>query len=248
MTTSSEFIWRRVHSLMGLWLVLYLTYHLIVNSQAALWLGNDGGGFVRMVNSLESLPYLHVIESLFIGVPLFVHGIWGVKRALQPKLNTLPYARNRAFTWQRLTSWILLIGIIGHVVQMRFVYQPKLNDQKQYWVEVSSDDGLIALAERVGVHISDLENGDVMITAPNPGLAMLFMVRDTFKSPLMAVFYTLFVVAAAFHAFNGLWTALITWGAILSYRSQKAMLPIGWIGACVLSLLGLAAIWGSYWI
>ena len=59
---SSTFIWRRVHSLMGFWLVLYLILHLLTNSQAALWIGDDGNGFVRMVNSLESLPYLQVVE------------------------------------------------------------------------------------------------------------------------------------------------------------------------------------------
>ena len=53
---STSFIWRRVHSLTGFWLVLYLIIHLITNSQAALWIGDDGSGFVRLVNSLERLP------------------------------------------------------------------------------------------------------------------------------------------------------------------------------------------------
>lgn len=114
---SSPFLWRRVHSLMGLWLVIYLIEHLIVNSQAALWIDNDGNGFIRLVNSLESLPYLHVIEVVFIGIPLVIHGYWGVKRIFTAKGNSgktdgtspsLPYGRNRAFNWQRLTSWILL--------------------------------------------------------------------------------------------------------------------------------------------
>ena len=64
----------------------------------------------------------------------------------------------------------------------------------------------------------------------------------------MAVLYTIFVLAAAFHAFNGLWTSLITWGAMLSYQSQRAMIPICWLGVGLLAFLGLAAIWGSYWI
>jgi len=63
----------------------------------------------------------------------------------------------------------------------------------------------------------------------------------------MAILYTIFLLAAAFHAFNGLWTFLITWGFILSYRSQRAMLPVSYFGMILLSLLGLAAIWGSYW-
>jgi len=294
---------------MGLWLIVYLIEHLIVNSQAALWIGDDGSGFVRLVNLLESLPYLQVIEILFIGIPLAVHGVWGVKRALAAKLNSSPtdgktpamtFRRNRAFSWQRWTSWILLFGIAAHVVQMRFIHYPRdvlLNGKKQFLNVVSFDDGLYTLASRIGVQLYgpqeimqfkaeqwgnlegsarydagdekvfearqqnaeyknwvsrmaafDLKENEVIVAAPSPGKAMLFMVRDTFKNPWMGAAYTIFVLAAAFHAFNGFWTALITWGAILSYRSQKAMLPVGWLGIAFLSFLGIAAIWGSYWI
>jgi succinate dehydrogenase / fumarate reductase cytochrome b subunit len=93
-----------------------------------------------------------------------------------------------------------------------------------------------------------LKDNQVIVEADAPGKAMLLMVRDQFKSPLMSVLYTIFVLAAAFHAFNGFWTALITWGAALSYRSQKAMIPVSAVGILVLSFLGLAAIWGSYLI
>src|SRR3990167_2786256 len=125
------FFWRRIHSLMGLWLVIYLFEHLLTNSLATFPIGEDGIGFIRMVNSLESLPYLRFIEVALIGVPVLVHGIWGVRRALSARCNAygasrlaetapvLPYGRNRAFTWQRITSWILLLGLIGHVIQMR---------------------------------------------------------------------------------------------------------------------------------
>jgi succinate dehydrogenase / fumarate reductase, cytochrome b subunit len=307
---SSVFIWRRVHSLMGFWLVLYLILHLITNSQAALWLGNEGNGFVRMVNSLESLPYLHAIEVLLIGVPLAIHLVWGVHRALTARSNSLPskggkpslkYERNFAYTLQRLSSWILLFGIIGHVVQMRFLDMPKqarLEGQEQSMVKLDFDEGLYPLSSRLDVTLyncqqigaleacsqnsmessSDVYNPDtaakfdkmesareenewretlasfslkpnqVVAVADSPGKAMLLMVRDTFKSPLNAVLYTIFLLAAAFHAFNGFWTFLITWGVILSYRSQKAMIPVCMIGMAVLALLGLAAIWGSYWL
>lgn len=252
---SSTFIWRRIHSLMGLWLVLYLFVHLIVNSQAALWLGEDGIGFIRLVNLLESLPYLQVIETVFIGIPLVIHGYWGIKRALTAKTNAgrsdgsapaLSYGRNRAFTWQRLTSWVLLVGIVAHVVQMRFVDFPK-EVKGHYFVYVQQDEGLDSLAERIGVKLTK-EGNRVLVSAPTPGKAMLFNVRDTFKSPLMAILYSIFVLAAAFHAFNGFWTSLITWGALLSYRSQRAVIPICWMGVGLLAFLGLAAIWGSYWL
>jgi succinate dehydrogenase / fumarate reductase cytochrome b subunit len=300
---------------MGLWLVLYLIVHLITNSQAALWFGDDGSGFVRLVNGLESLPYLQVVETVLIGIPLLVHGAWGIKRALEAKTNVsqgdgsrpgLKYERNRAFTWQRLSSWILLVGLIGHVVQMRFVDAPKKVKGpvgEQYFTRIRFDEGLYTLAARLHVSLlgpadvrdaasqakkmgflakpklteagysADEESARVMVqksqeekvwmealasftlkdcevvaVSSAPGTAFLLMVRDTFKSPVMAILYTLFLLAAAFHAGNGFWTFLITWGMILSYRSQKAMIPVSVALISILSLLGLAAIWCSYWI
>jgi len=260
---SSAFIWRRVHSLMGFWLIIYVFEHLLVNSQAALWIGDDGHGFVRLVNSLESLPYLQVIETLLIGLPLAIHIVWGVGRIFQAKPNSKKtdgsapslgaYRRNRAYTWQRLTSWILLVGIIAHVIQMRFVEQPQkvqVDGKYQWEAKITFDEGLVTLAPRLGVEIgaaSELSQ-PALALAPDMGTAMLLVVRETFKSPWQSVLYSIFVLAAAFHAFNGFWTFLITWGFLLSYRSQKAMIPFSVMGIGLLSFLGLAAIWGSYWI
>ena len=144
----------------------------------------------------------------------------------------MKYGRNRAFSWQRLTSWILLFGMIAHVVQMRFVEMPKKvgsGENVSYVVKIDPDEAIESLAKRIGV-VLEPEGARVWQSAKTPGKAMLLMVRETFKSPLMAVLYTIFVLAAAFHAFNGLWTSLITWGAVLSYRSQRAMIPICWMG------------------
>jgi hypothetical protein len=71
-TLPRAFVWRRVHSLMGLWLALFLTEHLLTNSQAALLLGDNGGGFVRTVNWIHDLPYLQVIEVFLIGTPILM--------------------------------------------------------------------------------------------------------------------------------------------------------------------------------
>ncbi|MBU6382727.1 MAG: succinate dehydrogenase [Verrucomicrobia bacterium] len=256
---SGAFAWRRIHSLMGLWLIIYLIEHLIVNSQATLWLGDDGIGFVRLVNLLEALPYLQVIEIVFIGVPFLLHGIWGVKRIFTSKRNihsrdgsspSLGYERNRAYSWQRLTSWILLIGVLGHVAQMRFLLAPKevrTDTEIWYTVPLKEDPGLGAVAKRLNITLEP-QGDEILAKAKSPGKAFLMMVRETFKSPFWCILYTVFVLAASFHAFNGFWTSLITWGVLLSYRAQRAFLPICWTGVGLLAFLGLAAIWGSYWI
>jgi succinate dehydrogenase / fumarate reductase cytochrome b subunit len=253
---------------MGLWLVLYLIVHLVTNSQAALWLGEKGENFVRLVNSLESLPFLHAIEITLIGVPFAIHIVWGIQRALTAKNNSsqLKYGRNRAFTWQRLTSWILLFGVVGHVLQMRFLDQPKerqVGGSLKYVYVARFDPGLRALAAAVPFRLlspdeqgqadpalqeSPLREGEVLVIADSPGAGMLVMVRETFKSPWMVALYTIFLLAASFHAFNGVWTFLITWGVLLSYRSQRAMIPASVVGMGLLTFLGFAAIYGSYWM
>ncbi len=324
------FIWRRLHSLMGLWLVIFLLEHLLTNSQAALWLGDNGKGFVAMVNGLHNLPYLQVIEVLLLGVPILIHGAMGVKYLFTSKQNyhktdgSVPYmrtGRNRAYSWQRITSWILLFGLIGHVVKFRFLDYPdqvQMGDQTVYLMPVSMDEGLYTLSERLDVTLFDakavdkivakiqgrcseeslveaaeslkdqkfdlitgpvaqeynqqkaiiftsaqsyqtdvrfakalerykLAPGTVLASAKDFGTSTLLAVRNTFKSPIYAVLYTIFVLAACFHAFNGFWTFLITWGWILKMSAQRAWTTVAATLMLAIIFLGLAAIWGTYW-
>jgi succinate dehydrogenase / fumarate reductase cytochrome b subunit len=327
-----EFVWRRLHSLMGLWLVLFLVEHLLTNSQAALWIGEDGSGFVRMVNALHNLPYLQAIEIILLGVPILIHLVWGVRYALTSKGNahktngsspSLPsYGRNRAYSWQRITSWILLVGLLFHIAKFRFIEYPKSvsqGDQTAYFVKLHLDDGLYTLAYRLNVHLYDeeairsevkafeqredekalveaavslrsekqmpwegvgsslfdpqkemilqsaqkyqlsekwvrtlesfeLNKNQVIAESPSFGTATLLTVRDVFKSPFYIGFYTIFVMAACFHAFNGFWTFLITWGFLVRRASQKSMLTVSVSLIVLLTILGLSSVWGTFWL
>lgn len=299
----SAFIWRRLHSLMGLWLVIFLIQHLFVNSQAALLVGHDGEGFINAANALESLPLLPILESLLLGVPIVIHTVWGIQYLRTAKYNAfrtdgstpaLPeYPRNRAYTWQRVTSWLLVVGILAHVVHMRFIERPLVaerNAEKSYMVRLDADSGLDTVAARLGVDLYDsaqvaqqvrhpvapsvmsqppavieqaqrqeehwvqtlqqrpLDPGQVIAVASDFGRAELLMLRNAFQQPVMLVLYTLLVLSACFHAFNGVWTALITWGITLTDRSQRLLL-IACNGLMLLvGFFGLAAVWGTYWI
>lgn len=317
-TTPKAFVWRRLHSLMGLWLVLFLFMHLLANSQAALMIGEDGKGFIHDVEFIHSLPYLKVIELTLLALPFGIHIIWGVQYLLTGQYNSmrgdgtrphLSYERNHAYTWQRITAWILLFAVIAHVVQMRFMLYPteaKVGNEEVYLTKLTLDSGLYTLSDRLGVNLlsqKDVESklmnapdteidlnrllgdgteeafiperqqallaaqtlkkhsayleklsqfklapNEVIASCPNFGTATLLMVRDTFKSPFMVAMYSLFVLAAVYHAFNGLWTGLITWGITLTPRSQQLML-VAVVGLMLLvSFLGLTAAIGTYWI
>lgn len=277
------FLKRRIHSLLGLFLVLFLFEHLLTNSQAALLFGESGSGFVRMVNFIQNLPYLPVIEIVLLGVPFLLHGFWGIRYALRGQSNcynveenkpSLSYGRNQAYTWQRYTSWILLFGVIFHVIHMRFYRYPlhiQEGNRSHYLVRVRGDSGLESLSNRLGTKIirpDDLQSemnvshnnsiktlqeqtfqkDDVIAMAKDFGTATLLVVRDSFRSVIVSILYTIFVLAAVFHAFNGLWTFMITWGVIIRMRSQVFAVNVCIFIMVVVGLLGLLAIWGSYFI
>lgn len=294
----AAFILRRVHSLTGLWLSVFICEHLLINSQAAFWIGEDGKRFIALVNRLQDFPALHVIEVVLIGIPILFHVIWGVRRALTAETNSwptdgskpyLPYARNHIYTWQRLSAWILIAGIIAHVVQMRFIDYPKKafqNHRELALVKISKDPWLDSLAGRlhvslysagqiealkIGMHSQSadvlsadpvketkqridrlasfrLKENQLVAAASDRGTAIFLMVRDTFKNPWIAILYSLFVITAVFHACNGFWTFLLTWGIVVSIPVQKVFLRLSWVAMAVLSFLGLSAIWMTYWI
>ncbi|MCB1107594.1 MAG: succinate dehydrogenase [Chlamydiia bacterium] len=320
------FVWRRLHSLLGLWIVIFLIEHLLTNSQAALLIGANGEGFIRAVNFLKNLPYLHVIEIVLLGVPIFMHMVWGIRVLMTSKMNSFSskgnrptlnrYARNHAYSWQRITSWLLLIGIIAHVGYMRFYMYPKgveLGENNAYFVRISMDPGLYTVSDRLGVKLYDqaaieavkervehqgsmmqgvIENSEAILESPPPysykksvaammaqfqnwedqkaylkgleacsinhhqviaeasnfGTATLLIVRDSFKSPFKCILYTLFVMAAVYHGFNGLWTFMITWGIVIRMRSQSRAVNWCYGVMFLLCFLGIAAVWGTYFI
>jgi succinate dehydrogenase / fumarate reductase cytochrome b subunit len=311
---------------MGLWLVIFLFEHMLTNSQAALLLGENGKGFVTMVNFLHDLPYLEVVEIVLIGVPILVHAIWGVLYALKAKSNVMPfrkkepslpqYCHNQGFAWMRITAWIMLVGLIGHVTLFRFVDYPLIlnqGEQSSYFAKLSVDDGLYTVAQRLGVKLyskEDIQKEEALLekrrseealvetaekvrewdlspvpfqaqreelftsaqdyrqaqdfvamltkrpidethviaVAKNFGTASLLTVRTTFKSPLYAALYTIFVLATCFHAGNGFWTFLLTWGVTLRFIAQKRAYLVAFAVMLLLAFLGLVSIWGTYFV
>lgn len=306
---------RRVHSLIGVFIVLFLIEHLITNSQAALWIGEDGRGFIQAVDIIYRLPYLRVIEITLLLVPFLVHIVWGLRSLKQTQMNIIkqdgyhpyaPYARNYAYSWQRISAWLLILGIGLHVLHMRILRQPteiERADGISYVCRVTPDEGIATLAERLGIEMWNLERvdygleeiekkmelyslniksenpplstnlvstdlemqkferefhfmhtmkrllnrpDDLIIVTPDMGRAMLFVIRDVFKSIGCKVIYSLLVLFAVFHAFNGLWSALITWGITATLKAQRYSLVACYGLMIIFISLGFCSIWLSY--
>jgi len=159
---------RRLHSLFGLWLSTFIIFHLLTNSRAALLFGEYGKGFIHEVNVIHNLPFLPVVEILFIGLPFLIHAAWGIKYALSAKFNAsggggktprLKYGANKAYSWMRIAGYVLLVGLILHVTQMRFLRYPDEveigAERAEYVVRVSTDPGLGEIAERLDAKLYD---------------------------------------------------------------------------------------------
>ena len=255
-----SFIMKRLHSILGVWLVIYLFEHLLINSQAAFYFLDEGNGFIRMVTQLEELPYLAIIEIVFLGLPFLIHGIWGVIYLRTGKLNAhktegnqpgLPqYKRNRAYSWQRITAWILIPLILLHIIQMRLMDRPEAiikATETHFKVRIKDDAGLRKVVNTLKGEVLGEERGKTLVLVPNAGSAFLLILRETFKSPIMVILYSIFVIVACYHAFNGLWTFMISWGITLTRRSQKRMRTVTNILMTLTTIMGLMAAWGVYW-
>ncbi|NGX48511.1 MAG: Succinate dehydrogenase cytochrome b558 subunit [Candidatus Anoxychlamydiales bacterium] len=270
---SISFFLRRLQSLTGFFLVLFLIEHLFTNSTVALFL-DDGSFFVRSVSLFQSIPFLPAIEIVLIGIPLALHASLGVKYIITGELNSFKtdgrrpalykFKRNKAYSWQRITSYFLAIFLVFHIVQMRFLDKPKtviLNNSTFYYVKIKKDDKLEKLSKKLDIKVFSknevyelgekfqkmkLKDSEVFAFSKNSGAAFLLEVRNTFKNPFMVAIYSVFVLVACFHAMNGFWTFLMTWGFIISNRSQRVSLNICyWIMLFIISL-GFVSIWSSY--
>ncbi|MCH9617684.1 MAG: hypothetical protein SP4CHLAM5_11310 [Chlamydiia bacterium] len=161
------FVWRRLHSLTGLWFLIFLMEHLFTNSQAAIFFGNSAPWFVNSVGFLHNIPYLPAVELILLGVPIGLHIIWGIWYMLTAKSNVrgrggkspaLKQGRNKAYSMQRITAWIILLGIIFHVAQMRFImypYKVHMTTHTESFGRYTVDSGLYKVAGQLNVPIYD---------------------------------------------------------------------------------------------
>ncbi|MCI2254368.1 succinate dehydrogenase cytochrome b558 subunit [Domibacillus indicus] len=113
-----EFFYRRLHSLLGVIPVgLFMTQHLVVNHFATK--GEEA--FNQAAGFMGSLPFVLVLETLVIFLPLLFHAIYGLYIAFTAKNNPgrFGYFRNWMFVLQRWTGVITLIFVAWHVWETR---------------------------------------------------------------------------------------------------------------------------------
>ncbi|TCP54735.1 succinate dehydrogenase subunit C [Tumebacillus sp. BK434] len=116
---SREFLFRRLHSLLGVIPVtLFLVMHLTINSFAT----KGEQAFNDKVGVLETMPFLPFIEFVFIFLPLIYHGVYGMYVAYTSGYNANKYSwgRNLMFVLQRTSGVFTFIFVIWHLWTTRF--------------------------------------------------------------------------------------------------------------------------------
>ncbi|ASB88015.1 succinate dehydrogenase cytochrome b558 subunit [Bacillus sonorensis] len=122
MAGNREFVYRRLHSLLGVIPVgIFLIQHLVVNHFAA----SGEEAFNNAAHFMENLPFRYALEIFVIFLPLIYHAVYGVYIAFTAKnnANRFGYFRNWMFILQRVTGIITLIFVSWHVWQTRIAAQ-----------------------------------------------------------------------------------------------------------------------------
>ena len=122
MAGNREFVYRRLHSLLGVIPVgIFLIQHLVVNHFAA----SGAEAFNNAAHFMENLPFRYVLEIFVIFLPLIYHAVYGVYIAFTAKnnANRFGFFRNWMFVLQRITGIVTLIFVSWHVWETRIAAQ-----------------------------------------------------------------------------------------------------------------------------
>ncbi|MGA2496352.1 MAG: hypothetical protein ABSH20_01340 [Tepidisphaeraceae bacterium] len=124
------FLLRRLHSLTGILFGSYLVIHLMVNATLIEGVRHPGSPavFAEQVQKIHSLPFLVAIEWTMIYLPILFHGIYGTWIALagQPNAVNYPYRSNWYYLLQRLSSIIIVLFMLFHILGFKGVFGPSL--------------------------------------------------------------------------------------------------------------------------
>ena len=118
MISHRTFILRKVHSLAGVIpLSIFLALHMFLNSYSL----KGPEAYNKIINGMQSLPYILLIELTFIILPLSYHAIYGIWISWIAKSNVLRYSyyRNWMFYLQRAAGIVTFIFVSYHVYELR---------------------------------------------------------------------------------------------------------------------------------
>ncbi len=116
----SSFLWRRLHSLSGIFPIgFFLLEHFVSNAFAT----NGPNAYTDEVKFLTGLPFLLWLEILFIYIPILYHAFYGfwIWYRGESNVGSYTYLGNWGYTLQRWTGAVLFFYIVWHTLTMRWL-------------------------------------------------------------------------------------------------------------------------------
>jgi succinate dehydrogenase / fumarate reductase cytochrome b subunit len=127
-----HFLLRRLHSLTGLVFGGYLVVHLLVNASLIEGARHDGQPtvFQVQVDKIHSLPFLPVVETVAIYIPILYHTLYGIWITVtgKPNVANYPYGKNWFYVLQRVSAIVLVGFMLFHILAMKGVFGGAMGD------------------------------------------------------------------------------------------------------------------------
>ena len=208
-----------IMSISGLFLVLFLLFHLSMNVTAVF-----SGEAYNMVCSLLGSNWYAVAATLVLAAGVVIHFVYAIILTLQNRKargndRYAINARPKGVEWASQNMLVLGIVVIAGLA-LHFA---------NFWYKMQ-------FAEIIGVH-------DLGAFGPTDGAAYI---RETFGCPVFTVLYLIWLAALWFHLTHGFWSALQTlgWSNKIWFERWKT---IGNIYS-TLVVLGFAAVVVIYFV
>jgi len=195
--------------------IIFFIQHLFINFLSSFWIFNNAKYFISFITFYHNLRGIKYIEIIFIAIPFILHALIGLKymigRRYSFKSDKL-YDQQKAYVLQKITAWILIIGILLHVLQMRFINHPAtvtIDNQKYFALEITKSEKLSKIAKKldfkildntdvnkvsfVKVHLTQretkLKSNRTYALVKNPSKALLVVIINNFQSKVMVFLY-----------------------------------------------------------
>ena len=208
-----------IMSISGLFLVLFLLFHLSMNVAAVF-----SGEAYNMVCSLLGSNWYAVAATLVLAAGVVIHFVYAIILTLQNRKargndRYAINARPKGVEWASQNMLVLGIVVIAGLA-LHFA---------NFWYKMQ-------FAEIIGVH-------DLGAFGPTDGAAYI---KETFGNPVFTVLYLIWLAALWFHLTHGFWSALQTlgWSNKIWFERWKT---IGNIYS-TLVVLGFAAVVVIYFV
>lgn len=145
----------------------------------------------EVVLSINSMQFVLLLEIFGIFLPLYFHALYGIYIAADARHNVKQYGYGR--------NWAFVLQRISGLLTLFFVTW-------HIW-EFRIQKALGAYGPKVHGTMSGLPDFDV--------------VQNAFQNNIIAAWYIIGIIAAAYHLCNGIYTFLITWGITIGPKSQR---------------------------